>query len=56
MEIEGYNKSTFDIVLDGVVYGPFQKVILSPYCVSDNREDDADFVKINVMSFTNVNE
>ncbi len=32
VEIEGHNKSTFDVCLDGVVYGPFQKIAISP-CV-----------------------
>lgn len=57
VEIEAANKgATFDICLDGVPYGPFQKVILSPCVFGDPNATDPQFVTIPVMSYQNVVE
>lgn len=50
VEIEGHNKSTFDVVLDGVCYGPFSKVCISP-CMAGETQ-----MSFPLMSFHNVSE
>ncbi len=47
VEIEGHNKSTFEVLLDGVCYGPFQKVLISPVEGS---------ITFPLMSFSNTAE
>lgn len=54
-EIEGANKGTFDVALDGVVYGPFQKVVLSPLA-PDISSVAPEYLTFNLMSFLNKEE
>lgn len=51
IEIEGHNKGLFDICLDGVPYGPFQKVVISPCTYGDANSQDPRFVTVSVMSY-----
>lgn len=55
MEIEGHNKSTFEICLDGAVYGPFSKVVISP-CVFEKPDpaEAQDAISFPLMSFSNI--
>ncbi len=50
IEIEGHNKSTFDVLLDGVCYGPFVKVCIAPCMLGDAQ------MTFPLMSFNNVSE
>lgn len=46
VEIEGHAKSTFEIALDGVPYGPFCKVVISPCAYGDAQAVNPVFVSV----------
>jgi hypothetical protein len=50
VEIEGHSKSTFDVCLDGVAYGPFQKIVLSPCMLGEAQ------MHFPVVTFQNATE
>jgi hypothetical protein len=45
VEIEDQSESTFDICLDGIAYGPFERIVISPCVVKEKVQT------VNIMSY-----
>lgn len=54
VEIVGHKSSTFDITLDGVPYGPFSKVVISPCTSGDPGAPDPLFLTIPIRGFASL--